>query len=314
MRPDRDLAIVVPAYNAASTIQETLDSIQSQTALDEIASVYVVDDCSRDDTIEVARSCWQSHVPLVVSRNQKNSGQWPTVNGMVDALPANIKWYFILHADDIAKPNWVEVIAKEIRGAGERVLSYTASYDVLFPDGRLAHGEDFGIEKKEAIEGTAETIRSTLNQGCWFKISSCAIRVDGHKELQGFRPHIDYYGDWDFVLRAFRAGWTIEYIPLCLSIYRQLATSVAARSFREHRDITESIEILEEFRSYLPRAEMARLHGKRLTVLARRSLQSIATGNFSRLASAVAVSGKVSRSMIRHAATGPGDIANAPLA
>jgi glycosyltransferase involved in cell wall biosynthesis len=313
MRPTQNLAILVPAYNASSTIRETLASIQNQTALDRIDCVYVADDASRDDTVEVARSCWQSSCPLVVSRSEKNRGQWPTVNGMVDALPENIKWYFILHADDIAKPNWVEVIAQEIRGAGEGVLSYTASYDVLYPDGRLEHGEDFGIEKKVVIEGTAESIRNTLSQGCWFKISSCAIRVAGHKELQGFRPHIDYYGDWDFVLRAFRAGWTIEYIPLCLSIYRQLSTSVAARSFREHRDITESIEILEEFRHYLPRAEMARLHGKRLQALARRSLRSIATGNFARLARAIAVSGKVSRSLIRHAATDPRDVSNPPL-
>ena len=48
------LTAIVPAYNEAATVAETVASLREQTlAPDEI---IVVDDCSTDDTAEIARA------------------------------------------------------------------------------------------------------------------------------------------------------------------------------------------------------------------------------------------------------------------
>ncbi len=47
------ISIIIPAYNSASTIVETLESIRVQTYTD--YEVIVVDDCSRDDTVKVVK-------------------------------------------------------------------------------------------------------------------------------------------------------------------------------------------------------------------------------------------------------------------
>jgi GT2 family glycosyltransferase len=153
------------------------------------------------------------------------------------------------------------------------------------------------------IEGTPASIRDTLIRGCWFKVSSCALRVCAFRELNGFRPDMPQLGDWEFVLRLFRAGWTIEYIPLCLSLYRQSAQSVSSKSFREHRDVKEALVILDQFKEFLPRADRAKRHAHYLYMLARRAASSIARADLHRLRTSsmmgVKVAGALGRNYLR---------------
>jgi poly-beta-1,6-N-acetyl-D-glucosamine synthase len=52
---DTALTVIVPAYNEAETIAETLRSLREQTVVPD--EIVVVDDCSTDSTGDVARAC-----------------------------------------------------------------------------------------------------------------------------------------------------------------------------------------------------------------------------------------------------------------
>jgi glycosyltransferase involved in cell wall biosynthesis len=298
---DKDIAIIVPAFNASSTIRETLESIQlQQSGLERVSCVVLADDHSTDDTTVVAQSCWTRKVPLIISHSSKNRGERTTVNDAVRALPSTVHWFFILHADDLSKPNWLDVMLRGIDQAPTRMASLTASYDVLFPDGRVVQGENFGEARKVTVEGTALSVRDTLKQGCWFKISSCAIRVSAFHDLGGFTSDMPQLGDWDFVLKMLRAGWTVEYVPLCLSVYRQTVQSVSSKSFREHGDVKEAMIILDRFREFLSLRDRARRHFYYLYTLARRAGASAVRGDFERLRLAGAVGVQVAASLYRN--------------
>ncbi len=51
MFKDKKVVVVMPAYNAASTLRMTYDEVMSQGVVDE---VIVVDDASRDETLKIA--------------------------------------------------------------------------------------------------------------------------------------------------------------------------------------------------------------------------------------------------------------------
>jgi GT2 family glycosyltransferase len=70
MHPERqsdkfvpNAVILIPAYNAAATIVETLDALQANPELDRIKAVIVLDDASRDQTVDVAKGAWRSIIP-----------------------------------------------------------------------------------------------------------------------------------------------------------------------------------------------------------------------------------------------------------
>src|SRR5262245_47850942 len=53
-RTSGQLTVLVPAYNEAESIADTIRSLQTQTVRP--AEIIVIDDCSSDDTGEVARA------------------------------------------------------------------------------------------------------------------------------------------------------------------------------------------------------------------------------------------------------------------
>jgi GT2 family glycosyltransferase len=202
----------------------------------------------------------------------------------------------ILHADDIAKPNWITVMAGEVRAVSPSTIAISASYDVLSEDRRVTSGDERGLANKTTIEGTRLSVRDTLERGCWFKISSCAIRLSGFRRLRGFRHDLPQLGDWEFVLRALSAGFAIEYVPMCLSVYRQSSHSVSSISFREHRDVKEALQILHHFHHYLPLQSVLIRHAFYLKCLIRRSCRSLLTHDLARLKAACVVGGRVLQS------------------
>ena len=62
-------SVIIPAYNCSKTIERCINSIFIQTLLPE--RVYVIDDCSSDNTFEILRKL-SSHYPLELSKNSTN--------------------------------------------------------------------------------------------------------------------------------------------------------------------------------------------------------------------------------------------------
>ncbi|MEN6466142.1 MAG: glycosyltransferase family 2 protein [Syntrophaceae bacterium] len=67
MFKDKKVVVVMPAYNAASTLQITYSEVMSQGVVDE---VVVVDDASHDETLKIAKSLPNT----VVYRHPENRG------------------------------------------------------------------------------------------------------------------------------------------------------------------------------------------------------------------------------------------------
>ena len=103
------IAIAIPSSNAEQTIGETLDALQKNTRIGAITKVVVLDDYSRDDGVTVAQKHWQSNVPLEIWRNPHNMGERRTTNAAMLRLAESCDWTFILHADDVVKPDWLSL-------------------------------------------------------------------------------------------------------------------------------------------------------------------------------------------------------------
>lgn len=102
------VTVGVLSYNSASTILETLDSIASQTYHN--IELIVSDDCSKDNTVEIAREWLTLHKSRFVRTElltvDKNTGIASNANRIV----CNAKGKFIkpIAADDILMPNCIE--------------------------------------------------------------------------------------------------------------------------------------------------------------------------------------------------------------
>lgn len=97
------ISVIMPAYNAAAFIEQTIESVLAQTYRD--FELIVVNDGSTDSTLEIVEKC-ASRDRRVKVFTQANAGTAPTLNRGIDL--ASGEWVFLMHADDLMRPNRLE--------------------------------------------------------------------------------------------------------------------------------------------------------------------------------------------------------------
>jgi glycosyltransferase involved in cell wall biosynthesis len=118
--PDR-VTVAIPAYNAASTLDETLLSVRRQTHRD--LEIFVVDDGSKDATAEVAQRHADADARVTVI-HKKNGGVSTARNVALERATAPL--LACVDADDVWHPEKIEAQIASLRNSGPNVLlSYT---------------------------------------------------------------------------------------------------------------------------------------------------------------------------------------------
>lgn len=94
-------SIIVATYNCASYIEDTLNSVYRQTYKD--LELIVTDDCSTDDSVDVASRWIDAHKErfkrVVQTKTQHNSGV--TANYNAGLKEARGEWIKCLDGDDM---------------------------------------------------------------------------------------------------------------------------------------------------------------------------------------------------------------------
>lgn len=110
------VSIVMPSYNTAKYISDSIKSIQAQTY--ENWELIIVDDCSTDNSVDVIRSFNEPRIKLL--QNEINSGAAVSRNNALKI--AKGRWIAFLDSDDIWVP---EKLEKQIKFMVEHNYAFT---------------------------------------------------------------------------------------------------------------------------------------------------------------------------------------------
>lgn len=199
------ISVVIPAYNAASFIEETLESVLKQTLPP--SEVLVIDDGSTDETAKVA----ERFAPAVRVIRRPNSRAAATRNFGVET--ATSEWVAFVDADDIWEPNKLERQMAELREHPEADICYTGR--VL----RLQEGEKSRLGPTVQVP-PASNIREALFKGTTFLPSSVVIRRSVFLAVGGYDTSFKYVEDWDLWMRLLHSGVKFASCPEPLVQYR----------------------------------------------------------------------------------------------
>ena len=98
------VSIIMAAYNAEKTIEQAINSVLSQTYTN--FELLVVNDCSKDRTVELVKSIAATDQRVRLISNVKNSGvSYTRKHGLEEA---NGSWIAILDSDDAWAPDKLE--------------------------------------------------------------------------------------------------------------------------------------------------------------------------------------------------------------
>ncbi|WP_138500330.1 glycosyltransferase family 2 protein [Nostoc sp. PA-18-2419] len=137
------VSIIIPAYNTETYIEKAIKSALDQT-LNNIEAI-VVDDCSSDRTVEVAKSFTDQRLKVIV--NQQNLGAAGARNRALRA--AQGEWIAVLDSDDWYAPERLE---KLVSLANEKNADMIADDLYLINDGEASPWSTLIEESGENID------------------------------------------------------------------------------------------------------------------------------------------------------------------
>jgi biofilm PGA synthesis N-glycosyltransferase PgaC len=105
--PDGKITVIVPAYNEAASLTDTIDSLLNQTLPPR--EIIVVDDCSTDGTGDIARG-----LGVAVRRPPKNTGSKAGAQTYALAF-VNTEFCIAIDADTILAPDAIETLFGAMR-------------------------------------------------------------------------------------------------------------------------------------------------------------------------------------------------------
>ncbi|MCD2492148.1 glycosyltransferase [Lacrimispora sp. NSJ-141] len=187
------VSVCIPAYNSAVYIKKTIESILDQNYKN--IELVVVDDCSKDNTVEIVKNIEDSRMRLV--QNEKNLGMTGNWNKcLAEAKGDYIK---LVCADDIL---YADSIQKELGALLKHpdvtlVMSDTALIDEN--GGRTGCFKRY--PKAGLLEGRKVAKRALIFKSFFGAPCNTLFPRSSYERAGGFDPKFPYILDFDMWLR-----------------------------------------------------------------------------------------------------------------
>ncbi len=196
-----EVSVVMTVYNASRFLREAVESLLNQTLRD--FEFIIVDDGSKDDSVEIVRSYDDPRVRLVCLPN--NVGAAAARNAATQYVEG--RFVAVMDADDVSCQTRLE---RQVAFLHEHpnVALLGTSVHVIDEDGRF-------VRESNAI-GSPEEIASRLAEHNCFAHSSVMLRADVLRQYRGYRAFriAHDYDLWTRIVRGHQAANIAE--PLVL--------------------------------------------------------------------------------------------------
>lgn len=217
-------AVVIPAYEAAGTIGEAIESLRAQTAAP--AEIIVCDDGSNDD-LEGALAPYRDQIRLIKGEHR---GVAAARNALLRAATAD--FVVPLDADDVFAPTRLQRLGEL---AVERPELDLLSTDALFVSDGVPSGR-FNEKTPFAAENQGEAILDRCFVIC------PAMRRTRLVDIGGYDEQLQTAEDWDVYLRLILTGSIAGLVDEPLFEYRlgsESLTSGRVQTLRERAYMLE---------------------------------------------------------------------------
>ncbi len=233
MKPPK-FSVVVPVYNKANFVAQTIQSILAQSFTD--YEIVLVNDGSTDNSLQVLQSFSAPNTTLI---NQENQGLSVARNKGITASTGEI--IALLDADDLWEPQHLQSLFELSQRFPEAKL-YGTAYVELFSDAnRVPPKINLKTAKPQLL--IPDFFEASLFQPI-VPPSSFAFQKDIVDTIGGFDSQITYFEDVDFYIRA-HLKYKMAYTTLATMQYRFESENQVTHSNLHRQRIADLSKYLE---------------------------------------------------------------------
>lgn len=197
----RNCDVIIPCYNYARFLRTCVDSVLRQ----ENCSVraLILNDCSTDESLEVARALAEEDARITLIHHEKNKGHIATYNEGIEWVSAD--YMLLLSADDLLAPG---ALSRAIGIMEERQdVAFVYGRAIKFSDDREAVVPRDFVGARQTIWKGLDFIREVCSKPeCPVPTATAVVRTSAQKRVGGYRPELPHTGDFEMWLRLAANG------------------------------------------------------------------------------------------------------------
>ncbi|MGL3151653.1 glycosyltransferase family 2 protein [Microbacterium sp. A82] len=238
--PDLDLSVVIPVFNSADLLKQTLDSVLATAGIR--YNVLLVDDGSTDDSLSIMQE-YENKYDNVHVFAQGNRGAGRARNSVIPL--ATGRYSFFLDADDVIDP---EALAAAVKHADAE------SADLLFMKYKLEYADEGRHERMlkadreiwRQLRGVTsnaakQRVVAQLVNYPWNRIIRTSLLHDANIFFGATVVHNDVQFHWHTIVSAQK----IAFVESAVTTHRKFATRAQVTNIEDARRIA----VLEALRS-----------------------------------------------------------------
>lgn len=255
---DRPLwSVIIPTYNCANYLRETLAGILIQDPGESIMQIEVIDDCStKDDPESVVQELGAGRVKFF--RQPQNVGY--IKNFETCLLRSRGHLIHILHGDDGVRPGFYQKLQTLFAQYPEIGFAYSRH---IFMD-EESHWQRISVLEQKT-SGVLSNALERIVARHPIQTPAVVVRRSVYEQLGGFDRRIQYSGeDWEMWCRI-AAQYPVGYESEPLALYRSHRNSLSGLSVRAGLDLQNVRKAYQMVMDYLPDSQVKDLGNKAAT-------------------------------------------------
>jgi glycosyltransferase involved in cell wall biosynthesis len=215
------VSIIIPCYNDAQYIEQSVQSALDQTY--PYKEIIIVDDGSNAETKAVLKKIEPKITRLIT---QENQGQSTARNVGIGAAKGD--YILVLDSDDYFEPSFCEE-AVAVFSSDATIKIVTCQATLLFSD-----------NKKELYNPNGGDISNFMYGNC--ALGTSMFKKEDWKSVSGYDEIMrSGFEDWEFFIRLLTSGGTAFVIQKPLYTYRKREASTTTRANKARYDLLNFI-------------------------------------------------------------------------
>jgi len=236
-----EVTFVVPNYNGATYLRQTLDSLVAQRG--DGYGIVVADNCSTDGSVEIARSYGPRVAIVEADRHVSMSENWNRGMGYVST-----PFFVLAHADDLYDPEYLAVMLPLLRAQPDAFVAHCA-VDNVDESGAALLDLPVDTYKSQFYPPEDPYCRQPCVEAAWLRrgnyiLAPAALyRTELTRRIGEFNPRFQFVPDWEYWLRGVFAGFRIVGTRRRLVKYRRHASSLTRAAEKNLSRYEEELEL-----------------------------------------------------------------------
>jgi glycosyltransferase involved in cell wall biosynthesis len=234
------ISICIPTYNGQKFLDACLESVIKQSYQD--IEIIVVDDGSKDNTLQIIKKYTEKDARIKVFQNEKNLGLVNNWNHCIDL--ATGEWIKFLFQDDILATDCIEVMVNAISG-NDKII--TSGRRLILDESLDEETKAYSINETLTFEGLgiisimpiyispqiiASFVVKNISTNFIGEPTVIMFKKDIVQELGNFNPDLIQICDLEYFLRI-ACNYGVRYIPKPLTYFRVHKGSASTSNVNE---------------------------------------------------------------------------------